>query len=187
MRRSFWCLVLAVPLLAGVQAADAPLSKYEQWRRQRDFAIDVIYRALELRPGRRDEPLREINITDNEIREIQQRTRSYLPNSYVNISPVVTGCPCEEGPACTDQVFVLADAGAHTLGLQLSRVNDRWVVGEVQKWWLAYERFLTRDDWRDRDEYYEAEYWLTTQFPVCPSPAPAATVAVSPGGGESRP
>ena len=79
-------------------------------------------RAEELRPARRDEPLRYLNITDEEIRAGPvDFAPKYLPRAMVNISPVVTNCPCEEGPNCTAQVYVVATTGEQSKGLQLSR------------------------------------------------------------------
>ena len=89
----------------------------------------IVDRADELRPRRRDEPLRYLNISDNEVREIQLMAEKYLPKVLLNISPVVTGCPCEEGPQCTDQVYIVAESGQSSRGLQMSRVRNAWVVG----------------------------------------------------------
>jgi hypothetical protein len=57
------------------------------------------------RPNRRDGPLREPNVSDEEVREIQAATHEVFPGSIVNIFAVVTGCLCEEGWACSDQLL----------------------------------------------------------------------------------
>jgi hypothetical protein len=94
-------------------------------------------------PHRRDGPLRYLNVTDDEVREIQAAVVAYSPPEFVNIGGVDTGCPEEEGPECTDQVWVdlhRPDRPNKTLGLLLSKVNNQWGVGVVQRWWLCKEQ-----------------------------------------------
>jgi hypothetical protein len=55
-------------------------------------------------PVRRDGPLREADLSDEEAREIQGVAHVVVPDALVNISGVVTGCPCEDGTGCSDQV-----------------------------------------------------------------------------------
>jgi hypothetical protein len=57
------------------------------------------------RPIRREDSLRELNISEDEVREIQSAALQVSPGSIVNISGVVTGCPCEDGLGCSDQVW----------------------------------------------------------------------------------
>jgi hypothetical protein len=92
------------------------------------------------RPARRDGPLRELNISDGEVREIQSAALQVYPGAIVNISGVVTGCPCEEGPGCTDQVWIVAHKPGQSQGLQLSRFNGHWSIGVVQQWWLDFDK-----------------------------------------------
>jgi hypothetical protein len=160
------CLAISLPLVAQDARRPARFDLETYWR-DAEFRRLVYLRAQEVRPQRRDAPLRELNITDEEVREIQGVTRSYIPDSYVNISSVVTGCPCEEGPGCEDQVYVLADAGSRTVGLQLSRIEKKWKVGEVQKWWLANDRLLAKRDTMDPIEFHNAMMKLAREFPVC--------------------
>jgi hypothetical protein len=125
-------------------------------------------RIWELRPQRRDAPLREANISDYEIREVQMAAGEVIPKIIVNIGPVVTGCPCEDSPTCSDQVWITANRGNETVGLQLSKIKGVWQVGPVQKWWLAYDRLqsnreLRREYWR----YRKAEAQLIASFPGC--------------------
>jgi hypothetical protein len=162
------CLAISLPLVAQDSRKTARFD-LEEYRRGLEFLRVVYLRAQEIRPQRRDAPLRELNITDEEVREIQRVTRSYIPDSYVNISSVVTGCPCEEGSGCEDQVYVLADAGTRSVGLQLSRIGKVWKVGEVQKWWLANDRLVARRDTMDPMEYQNALVKLAHEFPVCAS------------------
>ena len=142
----------------------------EYWRQQYDRYERIRSRARELMPSRRNSPLRELNISDNEVREVQAIAARHLPRALVNISPVVTDCPCEEGPTCTAQVYVLATTAEKTTGLQLSRMNDSWGVGIVQQWWLKYEaiQYQTTGN-ADYDMYLhqKATSELYEEFPVC--------------------
>src|SRR3954462_5331219 len=143
MRRTSYLLIVlsvcgasAVPV-DGAEPATRPLTSAEQrwadYKRESEWTMIVEQRALEVRPQRRDTPLRALNITDDEMREVQVVTSRYLPRAFVNVGPVVTGCPCEEGPDCKDQLYVMATSNGTTLGLQLSKGRNGWVVGEVQK------------------------------------------------------
>lgn len=98
-------------------------------------------RVVHTRPVRREGPLRPVNIADEEVREIENATRSIAPNAVVNIGSVITGCPCEEGPECTDQVWVVAYKPEYSRGLMLSRINSTWEVGPLQSWWLKHDEF----------------------------------------------
>ena len=142
----------------------------QYWWEQRKRYQQISQRALELLPGRRNTPLRELNISDEEVREVQAIAVSYLPRELVNISPVVTACPCEEGPTCTAQVYVLATAKGKTSGLQLSRMNKAWQVGMVQKWWLkraAIQRQNTGNSFLDEYLYEKAINEMYEEFPAC--------------------
>ncbi|HEY6123587.1 MAG TPA: hypothetical protein VIV63_02970 [Steroidobacteraceae bacterium] len=168
---------LLFPIAAGAQS---PPSKAER-DAYRAKQMKLIHRAYELQPRRRDTPLRELNISDNEVREIQVVAAKHIPKVLLNISPVVTGCPCEEGPQCTEQVYIVAEKGQTSVGLQLSRVRKAWQVGVVQEWWLNFDALkanrtkLTYDDYAARmDELYRV-------FPMCVGnlvPAENTTAAV---------
>jgi hypothetical protein len=127
----------------------------------------LIERAQELRPRRRDEPLRYENISDIEVREIQDVAAKFVAKAIVNISPVVTGCPCEEGPQCTDQVYIVASNPADSLGLQLSRVKNSWQVGVVQRWWLRYDALRARRGTMDWPAYEALQAELLRELPQC--------------------
>lgn len=138
-------------------------------------------RALDLEPRRRDTPMRELNITDNEVREIQAVASRHLVRSMLNISPIVTGCACEEGPLCTDQVYVVATTATQTTGLQLSRIRNAWVMGPVQRWWLDYAALRERRSKMDLFEYLDAEGKMLLEFPFCAKEAgEVSTTAQSP-------
>lgn len=134
------------------------------------FAIEK--RIRETRPQRRDSPLREENIRDEEVRQIQATASQVVSKAIINISDVVTGCPCEEGPACTDQVWILAHQSERTTRLQLSKISDHWTIGVVQRWWLEYEKLEARQHtFRPISAYFAAEDALKERFPACLAPS----------------
>ncbi len=94
------------------------------------------------RPVRRDLPLREENITDSEVLEIEAVMKEMFPGAVVYISAVTTGCPCEDGPGCTDQVWSVAFHDDASSELALSRIDDEWQVGPLQDWWLIRDRIF---------------------------------------------
>jgi hypothetical protein len=146
------------------------LEDREYWRQQDDRYDFIRTRANALYPGRRDTPLRDLNISDDEIREVEGIARKYLPQSFVNISPVVADCPCEEGPSCTAQVYVVATTRVSSRGLQLSRLNKRWNVSRMQQWWHRREAIVrqnTGDSMLDDYLNQKAVYELYEEFPLC--------------------
>ena len=177
MRIGPW--LMAVFALAGAANAEetAP-RRADAYIRAMDW-LALWRHALELRPSRRDEPLRYLNISDNEVREIQLVAEKYIPQAIVNISPVVTGCPCEEGPQCTEQVYIVANGSDRSSGLQLSRVRNTWVVGNIQQWWLRYDALRARRismDWR---AYESSEAELLRELPQCVGELVPATTAAT--------
>ena len=105
---------------------------------QRAQIIRAVHRS---RIVRRDAPARSANIVDQEILEIEAVMREQHPGAVVNIGTVVNDCPCEDGPRCTEQVWVVAYLPHASQGLQLSRMNGRWQLGPLQQWWLRFEAF----------------------------------------------
>jgi hypothetical protein len=81
--------------------------------------------------GRPNGPLRQDNISDEEVREVQQAALEVYPDSIVNISGVTDGCNCEEGSACTAQVWLALYREEHIRGLVLSKIGGHWKVGAV--------------------------------------------------------
>ncbi|HYJ41020.1 MAG TPA: hypothetical protein VEW08_09530 [Steroidobacteraceae bacterium] len=156
-------------LLAASASAQAPASKaeWDAYRSQMVKRMRIVDRAYELRPKRRDEPLRYLNISDYEVREIQLVAEKYLPQVLLNISPVVTGCPCEEGPQCTDQVYIVAETPQSSKGLQLSRIRNAWVVGSVQQWWLKRDALAANSGKMSYAKYESAVNELVRDFPMC--------------------
>ena len=122
---------------------------------------EIERRIANARPQRRDAPMRAQNILDEEVREIQVSASQVAPKAIVNISAVVTGCPCEDGASCTDQVWILAYRPDRTMGLLLSKIADHWVVGPVQRWFIDYEALLARGYTTDE------EIAMKERFPVC--------------------
>lgn len=166
--RSVSILVMAL-LVAVAASGQGRMSKAElaAYQEQSRKLMRIERRAHELRPRRRDEPLRYLNISDNEVREIQLMAEKYLPKVLLNISPVVTGCPCEEGPQCTDQVYIVAETPQSSKGLQMSRVRNAWVVGNVQQWWLKHDELTAKSGKMHYEKYESAMNELVRDFPMC--------------------
>ena len=121
-----------------------------------------------LRPRRRDTPLRYLNISDNEVREIQSAVATHASYEFVSIAGVVTGCPAEEGSACTDQVWVELRRHGKGGGLLLSKVNNQWIIGVVQQWYLCDEALdARRDGFSTYFDYMAAKQALVESFPSC--------------------
>jgi len=164
-------LALALLLAATAGAADQTNSPQKKPSvpdlRERWY---LLQKAEAMRPHRRDAPLRYLNISDNEVREIQFVAEKVVPKVLLNISPVVEGCPCAEGPQCTEQVFIVAEKleqPAMSVGLQLSRVKNAWVVGSVQQWFLRFDALRAQEKELGFDRYYDAEGELLREFPIC--------------------
>jgi len=64
-------------------------------------------------------------------------------------------------------VYIVAESGQSSKGLQLSRVKNAWVVGSVQQWYLKYEELLTRVPKMNYLDQMRAESELFREFPVC--------------------
>jgi len=181
--RSIAGLALGLLFSAGA-AAQAPAAresiraKYDRMDRMQEHIRQVVNRAVMLKPVRRDSPLRYLNISDDEVREIQGVVREYIPRDMVNISPVIDGCVCEEGPSCSAQVYVVAMNGDFSRGIQLSRVGKAWRIGAIQQWWLEYERLQPRLVALAYEDELELAYDLANRFPSC-APKSGAEQVVS--------
>jgi hypothetical protein len=180
MRIAAWLMAgLAVAMSASAQAPKSRAERLAYYRHLNDIEQEtrvIFARADQLRPTRRDEPLREQNISDYEVREIQELVKEHIPREFLNISPVVSGCACEEGADCSAQVYIVGMAGPHSRGLQLSRIAKAWRIGAVQKWWLEYYALETNLKKLTGDEAIEARWQLASRFPGCPKPANEQTV-----------
>jgi hypothetical protein len=132
---------------------------------------------LRTRPHRIDEPLRTENVSDEEIREIQAATVTVYPGAIANVSGVTDGCPCEEGPMCDSQVWILAYRDNRYDGLMLSRISNKWIVGPLQTWWFEYDLVIKKmnelrsekpaDYMAAYTEYREKRIQLHEAFPSC--------------------
>jgi hypothetical protein len=123
-------------------------------------------------PGHPDGPLRQENISDNEVREIQQAALEVYPDFIVNISGVTNGCNCEEGSKCTAQVWIGLYRDDQTRSLVLSKINDHWEIGAVQRWWLHYSAHQVTNPGFGRGPkqiaWSEENQRLLDSFPACP-------------------
>jgi tetratricopeptide (TPR) repeat protein len=150
------------------------------------------------RPTRRDGPLREVNLSDEEVREIQAAAHGVVPEALVNISGVVSGCPCEDGAGCSDQVWIVAHRPGLMKGLQLSRMGGHWAVGPVQQWWLEFEDFESRfasamagrmerqKFQEERQRLSEERQKLYDKFPACASDSSSPGTVTGPLSGTAK-
>ena len=90
--------------------------------------------------------LREQNVNDVEVREIVSAVKEINPGSIVNIDGVKSDCPCEDGPGCTAQVWVVAYQPQQSDGYVLSKIDGNWIIGPVQKWWLKFHYLFDQLD-----------------------------------------
>jgi hypothetical protein len=138
----------------------------EAYRSANRFSAFVNSR-VGLPPTRRDNPLRDSNITDEEVREIQIVARQVMPGAIVNISGVVAGCPCEDGPACSDQVWIVAYTSQKSRGFQLSKVSDHWTIGPVQQWWFDYDDLNARSRSLRPSVFLTLANEMMEKYPAC--------------------
>jgi hypothetical protein len=172
LKALFKCLAL-LPILALPMAADSDEQQKSVWELNRERFQDI----SKTRPRRLDEPLREDNISDEEVREIEAATIELFPGALVNISGVTAGCPCQDGPACDSQVWVVAYRDDKSFGLLLSRIEGHWVIGPVQRWWRQYEKLerkmsaALKSGQPNRFERYrklqQAQNDMQENFPLC--------------------
>jgi hypothetical protein len=120
-------------------------------------------------------PARRENISDEEVREVQDAALQVYPDFIVVISGVTDGCTCEEGSQCSAQVGLALNRNNVTRSLVLSKLNGHWKIGAVQSWFLKYrefERTHPRPTNGDALQDWErARQALFKQFPACPVPA----------------
>ena len=161
----FVVTLLSVGVAIAQSQEDKRRAAYKE-RMQRLFGIEQ--RIERTHPYRREGPVRGDNITNQEVQEIQLALAQVRPGDIVNIGTVVSGCPCEDGSSCSDQVWVVAHSPGTSVGLLLSRINSHWVIGPVQQWWLDRKDLeARRDSFSSRFAYFDAEDALTERFPAC--------------------
>ena len=150
---------IVVSLLIGIGSGWAQNAEPER-RMSRAERADMQRQIWWSRPRRRDTPLREVNISDREVREIETIMRQRYPGSIVYISGVVSDCPCNDGPKCTDQVWSVATLGDVNNEIALSRIEGAWAVGPLQEWWIIRDRIyeLSRKDGEKAREDRQLDY-----------------------------
>ena len=119
-------------------------------------------------------PMRRENISDEEVREVQEAALQVYPDFIVVISGVTDGCACEEGRQCSAQVGLALNRDNVTRSLVLSRMDGHWKVGAVQSWWLKFREFERTHprptNWDALQNWERARQALLKQFPACPVP-----------------
>jgi hypothetical protein len=139
-------------------------ARWREWQHQNE----IIRRQIESDPHRQAGSLRAVNISDDEVRQIEGVVRAMIPSSIVSISGVVQGCPCEDGPGCTARVWVAAYRPERTTWLELSEINSNWAVGPVQQWYLESEK-LDASQWPSYAARSAARQALDDRYPACAS------------------
>jgi hypothetical protein len=140
-------------------------TQWRDWERQLD-ADRRRYRATPTPASAGNAPLRKTNINDEEVREIQAVVHELAPGAIVLIAGVTDGCPCEDGPACSAQVWTAIDRAQGVRSLELSQINGHWMIGPVQQWLLDWAQ-LDRVKFRNPAEYGAAVTALNNRFPAC--------------------
>lgn len=166
-------IVILLFLVASIEAfaEDKPVGK------KKDSVSVDLRRIFLIKPRRFKGVNREDNLNDIEVREIVAATQTIYPGAVVTIDAVKSGCPCEDGASCDAQVWVVIYEPGKAQGLLLSRIENRWMVGPVQKWWLKYDqlRMGRQRYWRsppvsrvgDIEAIQDKIYALRNQIPVC--------------------
>jgi hypothetical protein len=165
--------LVALPILLSSIASSAQ----DGDRSTRSARRDRIFQIYRSRPVRVDGPLREENISDEEVREVEAVMSEYLPGSIVNIGGVTAGCPCEDGVSCDSQVWVVAHRANRSNGLMLSRIGGHWTIGPLQKWWRRYDQLrsqmsaalasMATDRFETYRKFQEQQNILRQEFPSC--------------------
>jgi hypothetical protein len=160
-------IAAAVLMCAGAfsQSADnRPQSGDSDWYREIPSSEPYL-------PNR---PMRRENISDEEVREVQDAALQVYPDFIVVISGVTDGCACEEGRQCSAQVGLALNRNNVTRSLLLSRINGHWKVGAVQSWWLQYREFERTHprptNWDALQAWERERQALFKRFPACPAP-----------------
>jgi hypothetical protein len=168
LRPSFAAVAAAVLICAGASAqpADTPTRSEES-----DSYREIVLAEPQL-PNR---PARRENISDEEVREVQDAALQVYPDFIVVISGVTDGCACEEGRQCSAQVGLALNRDNVTRSLVLSKINGHWKIGAVQSWWLKFREFERTHprptNWDALQNWERARQALLKQFPACPVPA----------------
>jgi hypothetical protein len=151
--------------MVGSPESQAMTTRLRDWQHESDFVLRQ-YKSAPTLSYRANAPLRKVNINDEEVREIQGVVHEVVPGAIVLISGVAEGCPCEDGPNCSAQVWTAIDRSEKIRSLQLSDINEQWVIGPVQQWYLDSAK-LERSKFPTRDEYLAARATLDNRYPTC--------------------
>jgi hypothetical protein len=135
-----------------------------QW--QKSLQASNVYRRRAETAYRSPGPLRAVNINDEEIRQIESVVRDVFPGAIVTISGVTQGCPCEDGPACSAQVTTAIYRDNTMRGLALSDINEHWVIGPLQQWYLDAAK-LKRTAFSNNAAHAAALQALDDRYPTC--------------------
>lgn len=139
-------------------------------------------------PGHSSGPLRQDNITDEEVREVQRAVLEVFPDVIVSISGVTEGCDCEDGSNCAAQVWLALYWENQTRSLVLSKIDGHWKIGAVQSWWLQYSAHQSTNPGFGRGPkqiaWAQENQTLLDSFPTCPV-APANWMLVRSEGNSS--
>jgi hypothetical protein len=84
--------------------------------------------------------LREENITDEEVREVQKVVDEKMPGEIRRIGPVTVGCGCAERPGCTNELVIVVKTKAMADEVTLARVRKVWQLSELQQLELRRQR-----------------------------------------------
>jgi hypothetical protein len=146
--------------------------------------VRTVYRQIDLQLARRYQndrtskrSPRAENIRDEEVREIQIAAATLDKGFIISIGAVVAGCRCEEGPACTDEVSVALQKSDHIVGINFSKIENKWQLGVLQKWDLKYQALEARrwdrrvvaaaDKGKQQQSYAEELATLLSEMPQC--------------------
>lgn len=120
--------------------------------------------------------MRDENIRDEEVKELQIVIATLDKGSITSIGPVIAGCHCEEGPACTAEVTVALHKPGQSVGMNFSRIEGKWQLGLLQKWDLKYgaaqarywnRRVPAAERGKQQQAYVEELATLLAEMPQC--------------------
>jgi hypothetical protein len=147
------------------------------------------YRHIRTTEPLPDRPLRRDDISDEEVREVQQAAIEVYPDFIVYISGVNEGCNCEEGGRCTAQIWLALNREDQTRSLVLSKIDGHWKIGAVQSWLLEYDAHKASypgyGSSAKQIAWQQENQRLLDSFPSCPT-APADWLLVRSDGEFSK-
>jgi hypothetical protein len=163
--RAAWIAALLCASTLAYSMDDPPGAGDSDWYRE----IPSSEPQLPNRPARRE------NISDDEVREVQDAALQVYPDFIVVISGVTDGCACEEGGQCSAQVGLALNRNNVTRSLVLSKIDGHWKIGAVQSWWLRYREFERTHprptNWDALQDWERVRQALLKRYPACPAPA----------------